>query len=119
MLMCTRIMFFLASLRQVWQFHAEFLSWVMYGFMFAFFNLCMGTHVHDHAACNAQMWMASFEKQKAIMQFWFIIATRVAQVHLCLQQQMVRAKNTADDDSVVKLLRSNMTSLGDGFKSPC
>ena len=31
---------------------------------------------------------------------------------------MFRAKNTADDESVVKL-RSNMTSLGDGFKSSC
>ena len=32
---------------------------------------------------------------------------------------MVRAKNTADDEQVVKLLCSNMNSLGDGFKSSC
>ena len=75
----------------------------------------MGTH--EHAACNAHV--RAWQQRNNMRVCSFGLAIRATLVHTSACTSMVRAKNTADDESVVKLLRSNMTSLGDGFKSSC
>ena len=73
--------------------------------------------MREHAACNAHV--RAWQQRNNMPACSFGLAIRATLVHTSACTSVVRAKNTADDESVVKLLRSNMTSLGDGFKSSC